>query len=101
MASCYRCGMSLMKGQGVRRNLRTGTSVAGLFSVPPSLFLVVLAVLAGGKVPSIRGYFSLRTLCSACAQRLDAQRALRRKIVLLLVSFILLLALAMIVMAKH
>lgn len=39
MAGCYHCGAALAKGQGVRRNVRTGTSVAGLFPLPPSFFL--------------------------------------------------------------
>jgi hypothetical protein len=101
MAGCYLCGTPLAKGQGVRRNVRTGTSVAGLFSTPPSLLLVVLAVLAGGKVPSIRSYFALRTLCPPCGQRLDAHRSLGRQLVLLLVSFVLLFAMAMILTDKH
>jgi hypothetical protein len=92
MAGCYLCGTSLTKGHGVRRNVRTGTSVAGLFSAPPTIFLVVLAVLAGGKVPSIRSYFGLRTLCPTCGQRLDAQRSLRRKILLCVVAVMLVVA---------
>jgi uncharacterized paraquat-inducible protein A len=92
MASCYLCGTALAKGQGARRSVRTGTSVAGLFSIPPSIFLVALAALAGVKVPSIRSYFGLRTLCPSCTQRLDAQRSLRRKIVLLSVGIMLLFA---------
>jgi hypothetical protein len=82
MAGCYLCGTTVAKGQGVRRNVRTGTSVAGLFSTPPTIILVVLAVLAGGKVPSVRSYFGLRTLCPTCGQRLDAKRSLRRRILM-------------------
>lgn len=93
MASCYHCGTALAKGQGVRRNVRTGTSVAGLFSGPPTILLMVLAALAGAKVPSIRSYFGLRTLCPSCGQRLDAKRSLRRK-VLLFAGFILLVVMA-------
>lgn len=85
MAGCYHCGTALVKGQGVRRNVRTGTSVAGLLSFPPSFFLFAIAALAGIKVPSTRSHFGLRSLCPPCAQRLDAQRALRRKIFLALV----------------
>lgn len=87
MAGCYHCGTALAKGQGVRRNVRTGTSVAGLFPLAPSFFLFAVAALVGVKVPSTRSYFGLRSLCSPCAQRLDAQRALRRKIFLVLVVF--------------
>ncbi|VIO69529.1 hypothetical protein CI1B_27350 [Bradyrhizobium ivorense] len=94
MASCYLCGTGLAKGQGARRNVRTGTSVAGLFSIPPSAFLVALAALVGVKVPSIRSYFGLRTLCPSCTQRLDAQRSLRRKIVLLIVGSIFFITIA-------
>jgi hypothetical protein len=100
MAGCYHCGTSLAKGQGVRRNVRTGTSVAGLFSSPPSLFLVVFAVLAGIKVPSTRSYFGLRSLCPTCAQRLDVRRALRRKAFLCLVGLMLIAAVAVVLSAK-
>lgn len=85
MAGCYHCGTALAKGQGVRRNVRTGTSVAGLSPLPPSFFLFTVAALLGIKVPSTRSYFGLRSLCPPCAQRLDAQRALWRKIFLSLV----------------
>lgn len=94
MAGCYRCGTALAKGQGVRRNVRTGTSVAGLSPLPPSFLLFTVAALLGIKVPSTRSYFGLRSLrislmvrslCPSCAQQLDAQRALRRKIFLALV----------------
>jgi hypothetical protein len=101
MAGCYLCGTSWAKGQGVRRNVRTGTSVPGLFSAPPTIFLVVLAVLAGGKVPSFRSYFGLRTVCPTCGQQLDAQRSLRRKIVLILVGFMFLFAMAVLLSAKR
>lgn len=92
MPDCYLCGASVTKGQGARRNVRTGTSVAGLFTVPPSLLLVVLAALTGAKAPSIRSYFALRTLCPACAQKLDLQRALGRKIGFFLIGFVFLFA---------
>lgn len=85
MAGCYHCGTALAKGQGVRRNVRTGTSVAGLSPLPPSFFLFTVAALLGVKIPSTRSYFGLRSLCPPCAQKLDAQRALRRKIFLALV----------------
>lgn len=101
MAGCYLCGTSLAKGQGVRRNVRTGTSVAGLFSAPPTVFLVILAVIVGGKLPSTRSYFGLRTLCPTCGQRLDAQRSLRRKIFLLIAGSVILFAIAVMLTAKH
>lgn len=101
MAGCYHCGASLAKGQGVRRNVRTGTSVAGLFSSPPTILLAVLAVIAGGKLPSARTYFGLRTLCPSCGQRFDAQRVLRRRILLLIVGFVFLLAIAATLTTKH
>lgn len=85
MAGCYHCGTVLAKGQDVRRNVRTGTSVAGLFPSPPSSFLFIIAALLGIKIASTRSYFGLRSLCPACAQRLDAQRAFRRKVLLALV----------------
>jgi hypothetical protein len=85
MAGCYHCGTALGKGQGVRRNVRTGTSVAGLSPLPPSFFVFTVAALLGIKVPSTRSYFGLRSLCVPCAQRLDAQRARWRKIFLALV----------------
>lgn len=85
MAGCYYCGTALGKGQGVRRNVRTGTSVAGLSPLPPSFFLFTIAALLGIKVPPTRSYFGLRSLCPPCAQRLDAQRAFRRKLFLALV----------------
>lgn len=100
MAGCYLCGTSLAKGQGLRRNVRTGTSVMGLFSTPPTIFLIALAVIAGIKVPSTRSYFGLRTLCPACAQRLDAQRSLRRKILFLVIGLIL-FATAVMLSEKH
>jgi hypothetical protein len=101
MAGCYHCGISLAKGQGVRKNVRTGTSVAGLFSSPPSLFLVVFAILAGIKVPPTRSYFGLRSLCPVCAQRLDDQRASRRKIFLSIVGLLLIVGVAAALSAKH
>jgi hypothetical protein len=91
MPGCYLCGVSLPKGQGIRRSVRTGTSVAGLHSTPPSL---LLAVLARGKMPSIRTFFALRTLCPPCTQRLDAPRSLRRNVVLFGIGLILLVAIA-------
>lgn len=97
---CYHCGTALAKGQGVRRNVRTGTSVAGLFSGPPTILLVVLAALVGAKVPSIRSYFGLRTLCPACGQRLDAQRSQRRKIVVS-IALVVLVVLVVVIASSH
>jgi len=101
MASYYLCGTSLVKGNSVRRSVRTGTSVAGLFSSPPTIILVVLAVLARGKLPPIRSYFSLRTLCPTCGQRLDAQRSLKRKALLLLASSMFLVAIGVLLTLKQ
>lgn len=101
MPDCYLCGASVTKGQGARRNVRTGVSVAGLFSVPPSLLLVVLAALTGVKAPSFRTYFALRTLCPACAQKVDAQRALRLKIGLFLIGLVVLFAVVVMLAAKR
>ena len=100
MTGCYFCNTPLAKGQGVRRNVRTGTSVPGLYSVAPTFFLVFLAVLAGRKPPSIRSYFGLRTLCANCGQRLDVRRALWRKILLSLIGLMFIFAVALI-SAKH
>jgi hypothetical protein len=91
----------LAKGQGVRRNVKAGTSVPGLIDAPPTIFLVILAVLASGKVPSIRSYFGLRTLCPTCGQQLDARRSLRRKIFLIVVGFMFLFTMVVILTAKH
>lgn len=82
MTTCYFCGVSLTKGQGIRKNLRTGTSVTGFSSAAPSLLTIVLSGVIRGKPPSVRSYFSLRTLCSSCVQRMDARRALFNKIVM-------------------
>ncbi len=101
MPDCYFCGTSVTKGQGARRNVRTGISVAGLFSVPPSFLLMVLAALTGAKSPAIRSYFALRTLCPGCAQKLDVQRALRRKIGLFLIGLVFLAAVAVMLTAKR
>lgn len=80
MTTCYFCGAPLTKGQGVRRSVRTGTSVAGFSSSAPTLLTIVLYALLRGKPPSVRSYFSLRTLCASCVQRMDARRAFLNRI---------------------
>lgn len=82
MTACYLCGTSLNKGQGVRRTVRTGTSVAGLASFAPTLLTIVISALFGIKQPSIRSYFSLRTLCPSCVKRVDARRVVINGILL-------------------
>src|SRR5215208_7503974 len=99
--ACFLCGTSVAKGQGIRRNLNTGTSVAGLFSTPPSFLLIVISVLAKGRMPSIRSYFALRTLCPSCAQRLDAQRSSRRKIALFVIGVTVLVAIGLVTAAPR
>ncbi len=99
--ACYLCGAPLARGQGVRRNVNSGSSVAGLFSTPPSLLLIVVSLLARGKMPSIRSYFALRTLCPSCAQRLDAQRSSRRKAMLFVTGFAVAVAIGLVVAAPR
>jgi predicted nucleic acid-binding Zn ribbon protein len=96
MPSCYVCGLLLPKGQGVRREVQTGTSVSGLVNLPPSfmseLLTSFLVRMLSGK-PSrsgIRTHFSMRTLCHGCARDLDRRRRRRALLQALLVALVLL-----------
>ena len=65
MSTCYLCGCHLAKGAGIRRKVKVAESSGMSF----------------GR--SLRTYSSvtraLRTVCPACAQRLDQQREERRR----------------------
>lgn len=49
MAAYYVCGASLSNGQGVRRNVRTGISIAGPLSGPSLFLLILLSDTHAGK----------------------------------------------------
>ena len=85
MSSCHLCGTSIPSGMGVRRKLRTGTNVSGMaFTSRPVIDWTINSIVKGRPV-GIRNYYSVRTVCASCAQRLDERRLRQNKIALLAV----------------
>ena len=86
MPTCYVCGCAIPKGQGSRRRVNTGYSVAGFnFSANPFMSLF-LNSLVRKRPTSLRSYYSLQTLCASCAATNDARE--RRKILILALAVI-------------
>jgi hypothetical protein len=92
MASCYFCGTILPTGQGLRKTVHTGSSVGG-FNLSSNVLLNwgfnsilnhwILPSIFNRRNPSVRSFYSVKTLCGTCAARLDM--AEKRKLVALLV----------------
>ncbi len=81
MPTCYICSCAIPRGQGNRRRVNTGYSVAG-FNFSPNPFLgVFLNSLLRKRAAAIRNYYSMQTLCHACTAAHDARE--RRKVLLL------------------
>jgi hypothetical protein len=81
MPGCYICGASVPSGSGLRRKLRTGTSVGGMALTSRPVLDWALNSLLKRRAVSIRNTYSLCTVCASCAQSLDHRRANQNKIV--------------------
>jgi hypothetical protein len=66
------CGTKLSSGQGVRLNVHTGTSIAGFNLSPNIVFNLVLNGIFRRRTPSVRSYYSKRTVCTNCAASIRA-----------------------------
>lgn len=73
MASCYHCGAYIAPNQGFRRKVATGDSIGLSF---------------GRRItPSVRAYYSRRTLCLYCATQYDhAEKRRSTAIIFILVA---------------
>jgi hypothetical protein len=97
MPTCYFCGCAILRGQGNRRRVNTGYSIAGFnFTSSPVLSWLMNSLVSNRKA-SIRSYYSVQTLCAPCATKRDAQE--RRKLLLLSVGAILFALLFVILVA--
>jgi hypothetical protein len=66
MSSCYLCGLQFSKGAGVRRQVYTGSSVAG-FNLSSIIALNwFMNSLLRKRPASIRAYYSMRTIFPLC-----------------------------------
>jgi predicted nucleic acid-binding Zn ribbon protein len=93
MAECFVCGAAIPKGGGIRKRVYTGSSVGGF-----NLFnSVVLSWLANSMIsrrrPSVRSYYSFRTVCSSCAVAIDGWERKKRLAIIALLGVFLLVAL--------
>ena len=76
MPSCYICGAQIKQGEGYRRKVNTGHSYGASF---------------GKRItPSVRSYYSTRTLCAACATRCDEAQATSNMITIIVVVVVVL-----------
>jgi predicted nucleic acid-binding Zn ribbon protein len=82
MASCYVCGTPLPRGQGLRKSVHTGASVAGFNLSSTVLLNWILNSILRRRYASIGNYYSVKTLCAPCASNLDL--AERRKLIAVL-----------------
>jgi hypothetical protein len=66
MASCFICGVLILKGAEIRRTVHTGSSVGG-FSISSNVVLnLIVNSLISKRRQSVRSYYSTRTVCSSC-----------------------------------
>jgi hypothetical protein len=78
MASCFVCGCTILKGTAIRRAVYTGSSVGG-FNLASNLVLnLILNSLLSRRRPSVRSYYSTRTICLSCDSALTIRE--RRKL---------------------
>jgi hypothetical protein len=83
MPTCYVCGCAIPRGQGRRRRVNTGYSVAGFnFSSNPVMSLLLNSLVRKRQTP-LRSYYSLQTLCTTCAAANDARERWKALIVVL------------------
>jgi hypothetical protein len=71
MPTCYFCGSAIPKGQGDRRRVNTGYSIAGFNFTTRPVFGWVINSLVSNRKANIRSYYSMRTLCARCAAKRD------------------------------
>jgi hypothetical protein len=81
MPGCYICGASIPRGTGLRRRLRTGTSVSGLALTSRPVFDWVLNSLMKKRIVGIRNTYALRTVCNGCARDIDDRRARQNNLI--------------------
>lgn len=68
MPSCYKCGQTIKRGEGVRRKVQTGSSL-GIFSSG------VTGSKKTRKGGGYRRYYGVRTLCKSCAGAQDLRKS--------------------------
>jgi len=71
MPTCFLCGTPLAKGQGLRKSVHTGASVAGFNITSYVLLNWLLNSILRRRYVGIRNQYSIKALCAACASALD------------------------------
>lgn len=83
MPLCHICGTPIPVGSGLRKKLRTGTSVSGMaFTSRPVLDWTINSIMRGRFV-GIRNSYALRTVCVRCAHELEVSKSKQNKTIMI------------------
>jgi hypothetical protein len=94
MAHCYQCGAKIVSGYEVRMKVQSGTSISGFNFSPWLPFNFVLNAIVKQRIPSVRNYYSLRTLCPICANTLQHSERTKMLVAAVVVIAVLIAAAA-------
>ena len=100
MPACHICGSLIQAGAGERRKLRTGTNVSGMaFTSRPIVDWTINSIVKG-RPAGIRNSYAIRTICTNCAQQLDARHGRQNKALLGLAVATLLIVLGLFLIGR-
>jgi hypothetical protein len=89
MSECFICGAAIARGGSIRKRVYTGSSVGGL-NLSSSIVLNWMAnSIISKRRPTIRSYYSYRTVCPSCSASLDDWERKKRLAALAVISIVL------------